>query len=208
MIWILWAFERALDNADLQAESQPVVEEFSAALLRWFGGDVPDRPLAFSQVAARAAVVYLLGLMLVRIGKSRFHGRPSAIDVVLGFILGSLLSRGITGAASISETLIASSVLVALHWGATAAACRWHFVGTLVKGKSKLVVEDGHFIRENMLSSHISEHDIYEAMRLAANINDLSLVQAAYKERSGLISIVLYARQPPKDNATHTVARR
>jgi uncharacterized membrane protein YcaP (DUF421 family) len=171
------------------------VDEYSAALTRWFGGDMPERPLAFSQVAARAAVVYLLGLLLVRIGKSRFHGRPSAIDVVLGFMLGSLLSRGITGSASVSETLIASSVLVALHWCATAAACRWHFVGTLVKGRAKLVVEDGRLIRANMLSSHISEHDIYEAMRLAANINDLSLVKAAYKERSGLISIVLY---PPR----------
>lgn len=168
------------------------MDEFSAALMKCFGGDVPERPLALSQVAARAAVVYLAGLFLVRVGKSRFHGRPSAIDVVLGFILGSLLSRGITGSASISETLIASSVLVALHWIATAAACRSHFIGNLVKGRAKLVVEEGRLIRENMLSSHISEHDIFEAMRLAANVNELSRVKAAYKERSGLISIVLY----------------
>lgn len=164
---------------------------FSIDLLtECFGGDVPEQPLALGQVAARAAVVYLLGLFLVRVGKSRFHGRASAIDIVLGFVLGSLLSRGITGSASISGTFVASAALVALHWAATAAACRSHGFGNLVKGRTKLLVEDGRLLRNAMSSSHISEHDIREAMRLAANIDDLSLVKAAYKERSGLISIV------------------
>ncbi len=183
------------------------MEDIFAALVKCFGGDAPERPLALSQVAARAAVVYVLGLLLVRVGKSRFHGRPSAIDVVLGFMLGSLLSRGITGSASISETLIAASVLVAMHWVATAAACRSHAIGSLVKGRAKLVVEDGCLIRENMLSSHISEHDIFEAMRLGANVNDLKLVKAAYKERSGLISIVLYPQQAAGESVASSALR-
>jgi uncharacterized membrane protein YcaP (DUF421 family) len=162
-------------------------------LTQCFGGDSPEQPLALGQVAARAAVVYLLGLLLVRVGKSRFHGRPSAIDVVLGFVLGSLLSRGITGSASLSGTFVASAVLVAVHWVATAAACRSHWIGNLVKGHAKLVVENGRMIPGAMLDSHISEHDIHEAMRLAANIDDLSQVKAAYKERSGLISVVTYS---------------
>lgn len=171
------------------------MEEFPAALMKWFGGDAPEKPLLLSHVAARAALVYVLGLFLVRVGKSRFHGRPSAIDVVLGFILGSLLSRGITGSASISETFVASAVLIALHWVATAAACRSHRIGMLVKGHTKLLVADGHLMEENMLSSHISAHDINEAMHLAANIDDLKQVKSAYKERSGQISIVLHPQR-------------
>lgn len=167
-----------------------------AALTDWFGGDTPEKPLTLAQMAARAGVVYMMGLLLVRVGKSRFHGRPSAIDMVLGFILGSLLSRAITGSASVSGTFVASAVLVSVHWVATAAACRSHWIGNLVKGYSKQVVQDGRFLRSAMLSSHISEHDIYEAMHLAANIDDLSLVKAAFKERSGQISIVTYP-QPP-----------
>jgi len=177
------------------------VGEFTIATLTdWFGGDAPEKPLALSQMAARAAVVYMIGLLLVRVGKSRFHGRPSAIDMVLGFMLGSLLSRAITGSASVSGTFIASAVLVSVHWVATAAACRSHSIGNLVKGHSKLVVQDGQLLRGAMLGSHISEHDIYEAMHLAANIDDLRLVKAAYKERSGQISIVLYPQ--PADKTT------
>lgn len=174
--------------------------DFSIAMLAdWFGGDSPEKLLSLGQVAARAAVVYLIGLLLVRIGKSRFHGRPSAIDMVLGFVLGSLLSRAITGSASVSGTSAAAAVLVAVHWIATAAACRSHWVGNLVKGRSKQLVENGQLLRGAMLSSHISEHDIFEAMHLAANIDDLRLVKAAYKERSGQISIVTYPQtgSPP-----------
>ncbi len=60
--------------------------------------------------------MYLAGLVVVRIGKSRLISRTTSLDVILGFILGSLLSRGITGHASISGTIVASAVIVAVHW--------------------------------------------------------------------------------------------
>src|SRR5258705_4546048 len=65
-----------------------------------FGGDFPDDPIKIHQVIARAVVVYLVGLAIIRIGKSRSIGRITPLDVILGFVLGSLLSRRITGHAS------------------------------------------------------------------------------------------------------------
>src|SRR5918995_1339959 len=81
-----------------------------------FGGDIPDDPLRLHQVAARALLVFLAGLVIVRIGKSRLISRATSLDVILGFTLGSILSRGITGNASLSATFTASIALVALHW--------------------------------------------------------------------------------------------
>jgi len=94
-----------------------------------FGGDVPQQPLELYQVAARAVLVYLVGLVVVRIGKSRLVGRMTALDVIVGFILGSLLSRGITGQASISATAVASAAVVASHWALTWLTCRSHALG-------------------------------------------------------------------------------
>src|SRR5215212_3593674 len=91
-----------------------------------FGGDVPEQPLALHQVAARAVVIYLIGIVIVRLGKSRLISRVTAIDVLLGFILGSLLSRGITGHASISGTALSSADIVFVHWLLTLGACRSH----------------------------------------------------------------------------------
>ena len=120
------------------------------APLDWlFGGDLPRDPLLPAQVAARAAITYVVGILIVRVGKSRgCSAAPRALDVILGFILGSLLSRGITGHASLSGTAVASAALVFVHWSFTALAFRWHWFGLIFKGESRSVIRDGKLQRD------------------------------------------------------------
>ncbi|HVW01609.1 MAG TPA: hypothetical protein VHB77_14750, partial [Planctomycetaceae bacterium] len=61
------------------------------------GSNTPEHSLSVLQVAMRATVVYIVGILIVRLGKSRLIGRATPLDVILGFILGSVLGRGITG---------------------------------------------------------------------------------------------------------------
>jgi uncharacterized membrane protein YcaP (DUF421 family) len=154
-----------------------------------FGGDFPPDPLRFHQAIARAVVVYLAGIAIVRLGKSRGIGRITPIDVILGFVLGSLLSRGITGHAALSGTLGASAALVATHWVLTRVACQWHWFGNLVKGHADLIVESGKIFADKLQKHHISEHDLDEALRLKG-IDDVVQVRRAYKERNGEISVL------------------
>src|SRR5262245_60499745 len=167
----------ATQFSDLFANATGVLEKI-------FGGDLPTDPLPFHQAAARAVVVYVVGVAIVRIGKSRIVSRMTPIDVIIGFILGSLLSRGITGHASLSSTTAASIAIVACHWAFTALACRSHFFGTLLKGHVKLLVENGVLQIKNMRNSHISIHDMEEAMRLRG-LEEIHEVRRAYKERNG-----------------------
>lgn len=67
-------------------------------------------------VALRSAAVYLVALMLVCLGEKRLLGKNTAFDVVIGIILGSVLSRAINGSASLLPTIIAGLVLVGMHW--------------------------------------------------------------------------------------------
>jgi uncharacterized membrane protein YcaP (DUF421 family) len=165
-------------------------QRIGAALEQVFGGDTPQPPLHWYQVAARAIVVYLAGLIIVRMGKSRLVARMTALDIILGFILGSLLSRGITGSASISGTIVASAALVASHWLFTALACRWHGLGTLLKGRYlRPLIIDGQLQFDNLRRSHLSVHDVMEELRLHG-VEDLSEVARAYKERNGEISVI------------------
>jgi len=154
-----------------------------------FGGDVPDDPIKLHQVMARAVAVYLAGLTVIRLGKSRSIGRMTPLDVLLGFVLGSLLSRGITGHASLSGTVASSAALVATHWLLTWLACRSHWFGDLVKGRAHLIVENGHPIQANMLHHHISSHDLGEYAR-NKGMEDVSQVWLAYKERNGEVSVL------------------
>ncbi len=160
-----------------------------------FGGDTPDDSLTVLQIAVRAVFVYGATLLIVRIGKSRIISRTTTIDVILGFILGSLVSRAVTGKASISGTVAAALALVAAHWLLTALACRWHWFGTLLKGNSHLVVQDGQPLNKPMHHSHISPHDLVEEMHLAG-IGKLAQVHEAFKERNGQISFIKQPSEP------------
>jgi uncharacterized membrane protein YcaP (DUF421 family) len=164
-------------------------QSVGAAFERIFGGDYPPERLETYQVAARAAVVYLIGLVVVRVGKSRLISRLTALDVILGFILGSLLSRGITGHASISGTAVASAVLVLMHWLFTKLAYHWHAFGTLIKGHVRPLVIDGQLQIDAMQKSNLSEHDVMEELRLHG-VDEVSEVARAYKERNGEISVI------------------
>lgn len=158
-------------------------------LIVLFGGDEPRLPLEVYQVAARAVAVYLIGLAIVRVGKSRLIGRFSTIDVIVGFILGSVLGRGITGGASLSNTTVASAALVAAHWAVTWVACRSHAFGNLIKGHCYVLIQNGTIDEHAMRRSHISHADLEEAMRLRG-VDRLDQVRRAYKERSGEISVL------------------
>ncbi|MCE5267284.1 MAG: DUF421 domain-containing protein [Planctomycetaceae bacterium] len=165
-----------------------MIDAVGSWLMFVFGGDAPVRPLAVGQVAARALVVYAIGLTMIRLAKSRLLGNATPLDVVLAVVIGSLLSRGINGAASISGTAAACAALVALHWLVTKLACRSHRFGNLVKGHCRLLVDNGQVQRAALERSHLSEADLLEELRLNANVDDLDRVERAYKERSGQIS--------------------
>jgi uncharacterized membrane protein YcaP (DUF421 family) len=171
------------------------LEALNTALTAVFGGDTPQEPLALYQIAARAALVYAIGLVVIRVGKNRLVGRMTPVDVLIGITLGSLLSRGITGQSSLSGTVAAAVTIVACHWLVTKATYRWHALGTMLKGRAYLLVEDGVLDRERMRLSHISDHDLDEQLRING-VESVADLRQAYEERNGEISMVKRAREP------------
>ena len=169
--------------------------QIQAGLQFAFGGDFPTSPLGWRQIALRAVVIYFVGLMIVRFGKSRLIGRITPLDALTGFVLGSLLGRAITGSASLSGTAVGCASLVTLHWLLTLMACRWHWFGELVKGHASLIVQDGQPIFDRLRHHHISSHDLDEQLRLRG-VADVRQVQAAYKERNGEVSVLLAKGEP------------
>ena len=75
-----------------------------------------EETLLLWQIGMRTFVVYLAVIALVRLGEKRFLGKYAALAVILGFVLGSILSGAITGSSAFFETLGATLVLVLLHW--------------------------------------------------------------------------------------------
>src|SRR5688572_21549558 len=110
------------------------LSELQQILIYIFGEDLPHEPLAVYQVAARSVLIYFMGIAVVRIGKSRMISHVTAVDVLLGFMLGSLLSRGITGNASLSATAASAVALGATHYVVTWLTMKNKWLGSLLKG--------------------------------------------------------------------------
>lgn len=141
------------------------------------------------QMSARAAFFFLWGLLLVRLGGQRIFGKITAFDIVVAVILGSILSRAITGNAAFVPSIAASATLVLLHWLTTRIAWHWRGFGHLVKGKPVCLVEDGRPDEKRMRATGITRHDLEEAMR-RKGIESLEQVKAATLERDGEITVI------------------
>ncbi|HMQ53282.1 MAG TPA: DUF421 domain-containing protein, partial [Anaerolineae bacterium] len=74
-----------------------------------------EETLTVWQVAVRGLLVYSSSLLLGRVAGKRFFGEHTAFDVVLGIILGSVMSRAINGSAPFWGTVIGGLTLVLLH---------------------------------------------------------------------------------------------
>ena len=153
-----------------------------------FGSDPKD--LTFLQIAVRGIIVFVVTLVMVRLGDKRFLSKKTAFDAILGLILASMLARAVNGSASFWPTLGGGFVLVGLHRLIAYFSRRWHKFGNLVKGTSDLVVRDGQVIETGMRRNDLSEHDLQEDMRLNGQVNEVSKIKVAYAERNGQISIV------------------
>jgi uncharacterized membrane protein YcaP (DUF421 family) len=159
-------------------------------VLEQVGGDDPIEPLRLGQIMARAAVVYISTLGIIRLGKSRLLAGSTPVDGILTFVAGALLGTAILGKAPLSSALVAYATLVAIHWAFTAIAYWSRTWGWLIKGEEHVLVSNGVINWRSMRRSHISEADLREEMRLNANVNDLEVVELAVKERSGSVSVV------------------
>ena len=152
--------------------------------------------LSVWQMGARTILTYLLALFLVRFGEKRFIGQYSAVDAVLGFFLGSILSRAITGSSPFFETIAAAFILVVLHKAFAMMAYRNSWFNSLVKGQERQLVQDGEILWDTMQKSHITEDDLHQAMRIQEQLDDLKSVRLATLERSGEISVLETESEP------------
>lgn len=147
--------------------------------------------LAIWQMALRAVLVYIAGLVLVRLGEKRFIGKFSAFDVIMGIMLGSILSRAITTAEGFFAVLAAALVLILMHYAFATLAYHSDWFGDLIKGGTRTLVLDGRIQWDAMRHGHISEKDLTSALRENARTDDVGKVKRALLERSGNISAIL-----------------
>ncbi|HKJ75026.1 MAG TPA: YetF domain-containing protein [Alphaproteobacteria bacterium] len=152
-----------------------------------FGSDATT--ITWWQMCARAAVMTVYAVVLYRLSARRAFGRNTALDIVVAVVLGSTLSRGITGNAGFIPVILATAVLVAMHWLLTDLALKSKVFSKLTEGSATKLIDDGEINWENARRTNLSADDLNEALRLSG-VEDPRAIKAAYLERNGRISVI------------------
>jgi uncharacterized membrane protein YcaP (DUF421 family) len=154
------------------------------------GVGVDPKELSILNVSLRGVVVLVVCIALVRLADRRFMSKKSPLDVVLGFVLASVMARAVNGSAALVPTIAAGLVIVLVHRGISHLAMWWHNFGVLVKGRREIVIENGQVNHDVLRQNAISEQDLLEDLSLNGKVDKPSEVERAYLERNGQISVI------------------
>jgi len=150
----------------------------------------PDNTqITWWQMGVRAVIIFIVAIFVLRFGDQRIFGKSSAFDIVLGIILGSILSRTITGNAPFLETTFVAFLLVGLHYILAVLSFKFTRFGRYVKGRAIELIKEGNLQKNNMRRTNITYNDLCEACR-KNKIESVEDVKTAFLERSGEISLI------------------
>lgn len=141
------------------------------------------------QLCVRAAVLFVLGLVLLRIAGRRTFSKATPLDIVVALIIGSNLSRIMTGRAQFLGGLAATLTLVVIHRLAAMATLHWGPLARVMKSSPAVLVRDGQVDAAAMARHGLSRGDLLEALRLE-QMDDPAGVKLATLEGGGRISVV------------------
>jgi len=86
------------------------------------------------QMSARAVVLFLMMLVLIRVAGMRSFGRKSSFDTIMVVMFGAVLSRALTGSSPFWPTVAGATVLVVIHRIVAMATAKWSWLEKAIKG--------------------------------------------------------------------------
>ena len=138
----------------------------------------------------RAAAVYVVLMVLIRLSGKRTMGQFTPFDMLLIVLLGNAVQNSLLGKdTSLPGGLLLATVLIALNWCVAFVTSRSQRVERLVEGVPVVLARDGKLFRSVLRREMVSEDDFEEALRQNGEMT-LTDVRIALLETNGMISVV------------------
>ena len=150
--------------------------------------------LPWWEFIARAVVVYIFLLVILRITGKRQVGQLAPFDLVLLLVLSNALQNSMNGGDNtVTGGIISAVTLIGLNWLLGYATFRSKKIGRFVEGRPQVIVHNGIVYRDIMQSERLTQDELDAAIRLAgcASIHD---VHFAILENNGQISVRAHVR--------------
>jgi uncharacterized membrane protein YcaP (DUF421 family) len=142
------------------------------------------------QMALRAILIFIVTLILIRLGGVRIFGRRSSTDTIIVIVMGSVLARGIVGASPLLSVIAAASAMIILHrlFGWLSQKFKWF--DRMIKGRKTRLYENGTILLSNLEKTALTTSDLMESLRLETKQEELEKIESAYLETNGRISFI------------------
>ena len=141
------------------------------------------------QLCVRAVLIFTFGLICIRVAGRRTFSQATPLDIIVALIVGSNLSRAMTGKAPFLPALAATLLLVILHRLLAMATLRWNLLARWVKCTPAVVVSDGRVDHDALRRHGMSMSDLEEALRME-QVEHTADAKRATLEGGGKISVI------------------
>ncbi|MDN3583462.1 DUF421 domain-containing protein [Mucilaginibacter flavus] len=142
------------------------------------------------QMSDRAAVIFVIALILIRISGRRSFGVRTPLDNIITISLGAVMSRAIVGASDFVPVVVCCFVIVLLHRLFGWLIAHSKAFGRFIEGDKMVLFEKGRFNQEHMKDALVCEEDIMQGVRKSAMTEDMNKIEKVYMERNGEISSI------------------
>jgi uncharacterized membrane protein YcaP (DUF421 family) len=148
-----------------------------------------DLSIPWWEFIVRAAVVYLVLLVMVRITGKRTVGQFTPFDLIVVMLLSEGVSGSLNGQdESLAGGLIVAATLVALDMLIAVATSRSKKIDAVMEGNPVLIGRDGVIYRDVLKRERVPVADVEKALRGAdCDIEDMRM---AILESDGNINIM------------------
>jgi uncharacterized membrane protein YcaP (DUF421 family) len=155
-------------------------------LERLFGMSMP-----WWEFVIRAAAVYLVVLLLVRLTGKRTVGQFTPFDLLLVVLLGTAVQNSLIGDdVSLLGGLVLAATLLALNWTVGYLTARNARIDRWVEGEPVVLARNGEVFRKVLRRENVSRADFETAKRKSGCTED-ARIAIAVLETSGEITIIM-----------------
>jgi uncharacterized membrane protein YcaP (DUF421 family) len=141
-------------------------------------------------IVARAAVMFVVLYVLLRIMGKREIGQLTPFELVVMIVLGDLIQQGVTH----NDFSLTGAILAITTFAFLAILMSWITfmfpkAEKLLDGEPRVIVRNGKLLKENLRRDRITQSEVESEMRLAG-IARMSDVAWAILEPQGKISFI------------------
>jgi uncharacterized membrane protein YcaP (DUF421 family) len=148
-----------------------------------------DLAMPWWEFIARAVIVYVALMLMVRLSGKRTVGQFTPFDLLVVMLLSEGVSNSLSGEDnSVVGGLIVAGTLVLLNVIVAVTSARSKKVEAVVEGTPILVARDGRIFHDVLKREHVGVGDMDKALREADC--DLDNVKCAFLETDGSISVL------------------